>query len=381
MATAVAGLRNIGVVAFRREMNYRQQFVLLSVPRLVQVAITIPLGLTLRSYWALVAGICISKVAEVAMSYLAHPYRPRLSLLGWRELASFSIWTWAASIASLLWNRCDPFVIGPAVGPAALGVYLLAAEIASLPVTELVAPATEVLYSGFSMAQKGGSDPLATALPASTILLLIVMPLTIAISATSCYIVAATLGPRWTDAQPLIAIAAWLGLFAPYSYVCATALVSAGRVRTIFVINSIASLLKLAGLSAVVAMTTDLPIIAAAGVAIVGSETLLFFVAIIRGDGPPVRDTLAGVARILVSTAVTFAAVAATGLAWSRVDMPAVQALAIGAALGIGAIAVFVASSFCVWHVSGRPAGPETRVVELLARMARPLRDRLAAAF
>ena len=47
---------------------------------------TLPLAFLLRNYWALVIGIVTGKVAGTALSYLLHPYRPRLSLAARGEL-------------------------------------------------------------------------------------------------------------------------------------------------------------------------------------------------------------------------------------------------------------------------------------------------------
>ncbi len=65
----VSGAENIGIVAFRRDMRYDKQFLLLSGPRLLQVAVTIPLALWLHSYWALLAGIVVSRVARTVMTH------------------------------------------------------------------------------------------------------------------------------------------------------------------------------------------------------------------------------------------------------------------------------------------------------------------------
>ncbi len=376
----VSGFRNIGIVAFRREMNYGKQFMLLCVPRLIQVGVTIPLALLLRSYWTLVAGIAVAKLVDLVMSYALHPYRPKLSLIGWRELAAFSMWTWATSIASILWTRCDPFVVGPALGAAQLGIYLLAVEIATLPVTELVAPAAEALFAGFSLAQKHGASPVATALPVATTLLLVIMPVMIAISCTSGYVVAGLLGPNWIGAQPLVAVAAWFGLFSPYSYVCGVALVSANRVQSNFGANCLTSVIKLAALAAAVSVTANLVAITAVSVVIVGLEAGVFIVALVRAGAVRAGEVTGGFFRIIVSTAVTLAIMAATGTPWKPVIMPAWQALPIGGMLACGAVATFVASAFSLWCVAGRPEGPETQVVGLVRHLVGPIAAKVSAA-
>ena len=137
-------------------MQFGVQFQLLSLPRLIQVAATITFALVLRSYWALLAGMIVRAFARVTVSYMFHPHRPRFRLQGWRELAGFSFWTWATALAIMVWNRCDPFILGPALGPTNLGLYLLALELGTLPVTELIQPVADALFVGFASAQHDG---------------------------------------------------------------------------------------------------------------------------------------------------------------------------------------------------------------------------------
>ena len=105
-------------------------------------------GVHPATYWALLAGASVSVIFRLIMSYILHPYRPRLAFADWRKLSGFSFWLWLTSLACLAWDRCDPFILGPVLGTAQLGVYLLATEVATLPLTELVQPAAEVLFAG-----------------------------------------------------------------------------------------------------------------------------------------------------------------------------------------------------------------------------------------
>ena len=379
--SAVSGFRNIGVVAFGRDMRYDRQFVMLAVPRLLQVAITIPLALMLRSYWALIAGIVLSKLLDLVMTYLMHPYRPRASLAGWRELAGFSLWTWAASIASILWDRCDPFIIGPALGTAQLGIFLLAFEVATLPITEMIVPAVDVLFAGFSMAQKEGSRPIALALPVATALLLVVMPVMVALSCTAGYIVASVLGPNWAAAQKLIAVLAWVGLFSPYSFVCTTALVAAGHLRGNFVANCIASVVKVAALSLTVSLSHDLGTIALVATLVLAGEASGFIFCLMRAGDVGGRACLAPLLRILGAGGTTLGLAAMTGLAFTPVTLPPWQAFAIGAPLGLGCIAGFTGLVALAWLIAGRPQGPETRIAGLIGQVAGPVALRLRTRF
>ncbi len=360
----LSGLENIGIVDFRRDMQFAVQFRLASVPRLVQVACTVPLALALHSYWALLGGILIGKAVRLVMTYRLHPYRPRLGLAGWRELAGFSFWTWATTLASLVWDRCDPFVLGPAIGAAQLGIYLVAVELGTLPVSELVEPISAALFVSFASAQHSGNSSTRLAPLVAVSLFIGIFPLVIGISAAAGYVVAALLGPHWAAAQPIVAIATWLCLFSAFSYVGSNVLVANGYVRRNFIANVLASVAKLAVLVTAVALTHDLAMIALATAICVGIESALFF-SLLGGTGEiDMRGMLGGMLRAMLAGAASVALLRFTGLGWQAVAMPVFPAVLIGAAIGLLGMACFGAVLVLLWLLAGRPEGPETSMLE-----------------
>ncbi|MDW8356266.1 MAG: oligosaccharide flippase family protein, partial [Bryobacterales bacterium] len=92
LAWFIAGFENVGIVDFRRLLNFRREFYFLAIRRALSFAITIGLTFTLRSYWALVIGTVAHRLIGVLLSYAMHPYRPRFSFATARELFSFSGW-------------------------------------------------------------------------------------------------------------------------------------------------------------------------------------------------------------------------------------------------------------------------------------------------
>jgi O-antigen/teichoic acid export membrane protein len=364
-ATSVlAGAENIGIVAFRRDMRFDRQFALLSGPRVLQVAVTIPLALVLHNYWALLAGIVVSRLARTAMTYAVHPYRPRLRLAGWRELAGFSFWIWATCVASLVWDRCDPFVLGPVLGPGRLGVYLLALELATLPASELIFPAADALFAGFASAQRQGNSSVRLAPEVALAALMAILPLIITISCGSGYVVATLLGPKWAEAQGLIAILAWQGTFSPFSYVVSVTLVANGLVRRNFIANVVASTIKLAALVTAVSLTRRLDIVAAVTAGCVACESSVFLL-LLKGTGEfRVRDLAGGFLRAALATGITVLVLYRCGLAWNSVAMPSLPAFAHGLLIGVVTLLLYTTSLLAAWFAAGRPTGPERRLID-----------------
>src|SRR6185312_8478213 len=89
LASAIQGFENIGVVMFRKELDFGREFRFLFSKRLISVLVTIPMALWLHSYWALVIGTVAARIGGVSLSYLMQQYRPRLSLAGRADLLHF----------------------------------------------------------------------------------------------------------------------------------------------------------------------------------------------------------------------------------------------------------------------------------------------------
>lgn len=353
--SALSGLENIGVVEFRRTLRFSMEFKLLFVPRISQFIVTVTAALIMRSYWALVIGIAVSRLSSVLMTYLVHPYRARFTLSRWRDLIGFSFWTWASNLAQLVWEQSDAFIIGRVLGPSLLGVYMLALELAVLPLSELVGPASRALFSGVSVAERRGTNTVELALSVVAALLLIVMPLTIAISAASGPIVAVLMGPRWVAAQPLVAIFVWLCLFSPFSWVCTTVLRSRGQVRQVFYAVAAAALLKAVVIYATVSLTEEMSVVAIAVVITVSIESLLFILQLRAYGDVRWRESAGSLVRIALAGAITAAAVYGTGLGWQPVAAARGAAFVQGAVTGIATLAGFFAIQFGLWFLAGQP--------------------------
>ena len=150
LVSVISGFENIGIVAFRKEFKFNQEFKFQLLKKLLAVIATVAMALHFKSYWALVLGTLFSQMVAVALSYWMHSYRPRLNLSVWRELLGFSAWIVFNNLMLYTRKRGPDFIIGPMLGAQALGGYRVANEIASLPTTELTMPIMRSVFPGFA---------------------------------------------------------------------------------------------------------------------------------------------------------------------------------------------------------------------------------------
>ena len=207
----IRGLENVGTVAFRKELNFDQEFKFLILKRLATFTITIGLAFYLRSYWALAGGIIIGQVYGVALSYLVHAYRPRLSLAARHELFDFSKWILLNNLISFAYLRAADFVIGRQVGAGALGLYSVANQISNMPTTELIAPINRAIYPGYAKISNDLSALRAGFVKTIAVIAMIALPAAAGIVAVAEIMVNTVLGPTWMDAVPLMQILALSG--------------------------------------------------------------------------------------------------------------------------------------------------------------------------
>lgn len=369
ISAALSGLANIGVVDFRRELRFEREFTLNLYPRLAGIVVTIGLAFLVRSHWALVAGIFVNRLGLVAMSYTMHPYRPRLSLTAWRELAGISAWTWAVNVAAMVKDRSESLAIGRLLGTASVGHYAVGVEVATLPATELVEPICRACMPGFAASNRAEADAGAQGyLRISALLALLTLPAGIGISAVAGPVVALGFGQAWLQAVPVVALLGVAGVLTLFGNVSAALLIAHARLPTLFVITVAACVLRLALL---VVLTPTLGLVGAA--LAVGASLLAEHVVLVQRALAllrlPVGALLGRLWRPVLAVALMSALLWGAGLGWApapEAAAPAAWQLLQGAALGCLA---YVAALSTLWVVAGRPAGAETDLLGLARRL------------
>lgn len=213
LATLIQGFENIGIVAFRKELNFRKEFNFLLIQKIVSFLVTISLAFIFKNYWALVAGIITSKLVGLVISYMMHPYRPRFSLAKASELFHFSKWMLINNILIFVNIRGIDFVIGKMAGTQALGIYSVSYEISNLPTSELVFPITRAVFPGYAKMSNNIVTLKKGFLDVFSLVALFTIPVGTGIAILADPLVQVFLGQKWLDSIPLIQALAVVGIF------------------------------------------------------------------------------------------------------------------------------------------------------------------------
>lgn len=367
-AVLIENFTNVGIIEFRREFSFHREFQLYLLPRILSIAVAIGSAALLHSYWALLAGINANQFFRVLFSYAMHPYRPRLRLSEWRQMAGYSAWNSVISGAGALRDRVDTMMVGRLMTSASVGFYALGYEIAGLPVTELIAPLTRAAFAGFAAAYRDETDAGQTWLRLVSSMALLTFPAGVGMSAIAAPLVLLAFGPGWEQAVPVMQVLGIPLCLTVFGMVAQTLFLAHGHMRASLVITVGATVLRVALLAALIPPLGLYGAALAAGAGVALEQVLSAAWAMRRLRLSVAADLLPQIWRCVLATAAMAAALALAGFGWRPIDL-----VWLPVAIALGA-AVYGLTLMLLWLVCGRPAGPEADVAELVARLRRRTR-------
>ncbi len=207
------GAKNIGIVEFRKDMQFHNEFILMAVAKLFSFVVTVGIALYYQTYWALIFGVVVSYLTEFILSYTMHPFRPNLTLRKLRKLFSFSQWLYLAGLTRYLAIKGPNFMLAKYAGPAQLGIFTIGYEIGSLPTVELMSPINRALFPAFSKLIGDKKLLRSTYLDSSSVLALLIIPAGLGMSAIADILIPTAIGEQWMEAIPVVILIGALGAF------------------------------------------------------------------------------------------------------------------------------------------------------------------------
>ncbi|HEX8261984.1 MAG TPA: oligosaccharide flippase family protein [Allosphingosinicella sp.] len=368
----VLGLANIGVVEFDRKLAFGRDLRMRVAARLASFVIAVSAAFWLRNYWALVIGLVSQNICYSIATYIAHPFRPRLSLKRRAELLGTSMWIFVHSVTQTVQMQIERLVMGRFSSPHIIGLYSVSKDLSEIFTQEI---ATALNRVTFVTVAKTGQPLSETPLTTAQILgayAMIAAPMGLGLAATAEPAIHLLLGAEWTEAAPFLTIVAvYSALYTVYK-VIASSLQAAGHARQAAFMSAGGALC----LAVTVAAAGWLwPSAMAVAIAAFGANFLVLV------SGIAVMAAYSGQNAFALGLHVfrPFAAAAAMA-ATVRLIGPdsgsAIVDLIGGVAVGTAAYPLLLLG---LWWASGRPAGAEREAVLVLAEMRARLRRRPAA--
>jgi len=193
---------------------------------IVSIALAGPIGV-----WALVIGPLCGSLARAVLSYVAAPYRPRVSwqrrTLG--DLFAFGRWIWLYGVIAVAGDFGLRMILSRRFGTAEVGLYFLAASLGFLPSEIAGKVVGQVAFPVYSRLQHeaGRARRAFGSIFAGTGL--VVVPASALLAVLAPRLVGDLLGARWEASVPLIQILALVNIVGLLDEVAGPLLQGIGR--------------------------------------------------------------------------------------------------------------------------------------------------------
>lgn len=231
LATLLAGFNNVGMTLHQRDVNFREVVIWELLASFFTLVVTVGLAYMLRSAMALAWGLVAGALFKIVLSYVLHPYRPSWAIdrEALRESVRFGINLLIIGVLTYVTTQFDNFVVGKILGASILGVYLLAYQLAMMPVMLLGNIMNRTMFPVYSRVLREnaarGFELWALSLKYSIwLLLLICVPLW----AEREQLIPWLYGQRWAAAAAPFGILIFAGLFRGLTQVSSAMLLGLG---------------------------------------------------------------------------------------------------------------------------------------------------------
>lgn len=233
------GFRNIGIIYFRKELQFHKQVAYNLLGSLASVAVGIPLAFCLRSVWALVWAALAGASAGCLFSYVLHPYRPRprFQTAQALELFRFGRWLLGMSVVVFISTNLDRVVLGKVLGTVALGLYHVAYMISIMPATQVTHLTNAVMMPTYAKLQTDRRRLGNAFSQVFEVVMSLAVPLSAFVMLTAPQIVLGLLGPQWEAAIVPLRILAIAGLIRAIAATGGPLFVGAGHPHMDFWMN------------------------------------------------------------------------------------------------------------------------------------------------
>jgi O-antigen/teichoic acid export membrane protein len=305
------GIRSIGVVVLRREMNFRDESFFQATGVLTNFLVTVGLGVLYRDVWALVWGQVAAETVLAIASFWFHSYRPRFTFDKEKavELFQYGVWLLGAGIVSYIALQADNIVAGRWVGASALGVYQMGYLVSNLPAKEVAKQLSKVVQSGYAEIQQD-KQRLRTVYQKTLLTVwAIVLPATVGMMITADVFVPVLLGDKWLDIVPILPILALGALFRAIGSSIGALFKATGHTSFVFRVEALRAVTLLIGLVLVVTFQADLISIAwafAASTVVMISVSLFLVSKTVGGVYSLLRNALPSLGAVTVMVAAVY---------------------------------------------------------------------------
>jgi PST family polysaccharide transporter/lipopolysaccharide exporter len=216
----LVGLRNPGIVYFKKNLEFHKQFVYRMSGSLLNFVVALGVAfLITESVWALVTGYVLADATRSTVSYFLHDYRPWVGFD--REIASelFGYGKWITGSGGILFliNEGDDAVLGILLSSTALGLYQVGYRLGKAPSREITQIVSSVLFPTYSKLQDDLDSLRRVFFLTVRVTTLLSFPVGIGIAVVAPTFVRGFMGADWLPMVPAMQLIAVYGLLVSFA--------------------------------------------------------------------------------------------------------------------------------------------------------------------
>lgn len=361
LRAVILGARNIGLVDFRKSLDFSKEFRFWLYQRVLLFVFGLGLVVAMGNYLGLALATPLSAMIGLILSYTMARYRPRLSVARFREMWSFSQWLMLYNTSLFLGSRGDEFVVGGASDAETMGNYFIASDTSTLPTRELVMPIGRALIPTYAEIAHDGSEMGTAFRSVLGFLAATCIAVGVGMAVVAEDFVLVVLGEKWSGAIPYFGWLAVGGAISGLLIGMQPYFVVVGRERSFALLYAVYTAFLLPALFLVGHLMGIewIPIVRCGATL---ASLLAVFAAVVRMGAANTTEIAAAIWRPVVASTVMGLAV----VALHRV-MPDQRLLSLAYDVTVGVV-VYTGSLLALWLASGRPAGPEKTMLRVLRR-------------
>ena len=225
------GLENIGIVILQKELALNRQFFYDVFGNLIQIGAVILAALISKNAWAMVIGAVIGRLAYLILSYLCHPYRPRLNFDfgGSWHLFKFGRWIALGGIVSFFATRGDSLAIGKLLSVDQLAFYQMAFALGTLPAVEFVKTLGAIFFPLYAKMQEDKDRMRLAFTRIARMISAIIIPASVGMFVLAPDIVRYVYGSRWLSMVPVLYVAILFGLLKSFEFLVGPVFLGVGK--------------------------------------------------------------------------------------------------------------------------------------------------------
>ena len=237
---------SIQYAVYRKKFEYRKMGVIRIIEKFIPLAVTIPLTLYTRSFWALVIGNLTGEAITALLLMIWSEQKIKLyySFKLLKKMFAFCGGSMLETISSWLVANVSVFIIGQYLGTYYLGLYKTSITTVNQIISIITASTMNILFATLSQEQNDNKAFLNTVATFQKFIGLFTIPLGIGIFVFRDFITLILLGSQWKEAAILVGL--WGFVMCEsiiFSDIGSFTIISKGKPIYVFVSNMIQAVL------------------------------------------------------------------------------------------------------------------------------------------